>query len=102
MSRAGTIYISKRNQKQWKQGFIDEKYNFQRREPNQNRKRLIAVWTGFKRSASYSYYDEEIKKEEENLKLLLNSKPGDEDKFIWFESDLSDKKYDYYISLIEI
>tara|TARA_X000000368_G_scaffold54908_1_gene38997 strand:- start:374 stop:2449 length:2076 start_codon:yes stop_codon:yes gene_type:complete len=103
MSRAGTIYISKRNQKQWKQGFIDEKYNFQRREPNQNRKRLIAVQTGFKRSESYSYYqDEEIKKEEDNLKLLLNSKPGDEDKFIWFESDLSDKKYDYYISLIEI
>lgn len=102
MSRAGIVRISKRNQNQLTKGFIDERYNFQRREPNQNRKRLIAVWTDLvKREITYDY-EEETQKEEENLKLLLNSKPGDEDKFIWIESDRSDQKFDYEISLIEI
>lgn len=102
MSRAGIVYISKRNQNQWTKGFIDERYNFQRREPNQNRKRLIAVWTDLVNREFIYDNEEETQKEEKNIKLLLNSKPGDEDKFIWIESDRSDQKFDYEISLIEI
>lgn len=98
MSRAGTLYINARNKIESSKGYIDERYDFQRREPKQNRKRLIIVVDDL------SKFNEDGNTIilEENLKLLLNSKPDDEDEFIWLETDLSRENYNFRIHLIEI